>query len=131
MGGGRESPRLHKGWWEGFRIPALFLPAPEGVILQFKLFICALIVEHFSVDAEIADLRRKISNLGSVNMDALDELTDLETRYNSLAGQYQDLVAAKETLERIIQKINTDSRRLFSETLEAIRSFWGFDENNT
>ncbi|MEM7312429.1 MAG: chromosome segregation protein SMC [Planctomycetota bacterium] len=78
--------------------------------------------ERAEVDQEIADLRRKITNLGSVNMDALDELTDLESRYNSLSGQYQDLIDAKEALERIIQKINTDSRRLFSETLEAIRA---------
>jgi chromosome segregation protein len=78
--------------------------------------------EREAVNQEISDLRRKITNLGSVNMDALDELTDLETRYNSLSGQYQDLIDAKEALEKIIQKINTDSRRLFSETLEAIRA---------
>ncbi len=55
-------------------------------------------------------------------MEALNELDDLETRYESLSGQYQDLVQAKEALERIIQRINVDSRRLFSETLENIRT---------
>jgi chromosome segregation protein len=74
------------------------------------------------VDQEIADLRRKISNIGSVNMDALSELEDLEQRYSTLSTQFQDLKDAKESLERIIQKINADSRRLFAETLDIIRA---------
>ena len=54
-------------------------------------------------------------------MAALQELDELQQRYDYLNGQYEDLVAAKESLQRIIQKINQDSRRLFSETLEVIR----------
>lgn len=75
-----------------------------------------------AAEKEIDSLRRKISNIGAVNMEALDELDELESRFESLNGQYQDLVKAKESLERIIQKINADSRRLFSETLEGIRA---------
>ncbi len=75
-----------------------------------------------AVDQEIAALKRKISNIGAVNMEALNELDELETRFESLNGQYQDLTQAKESLERIIQKINADSRHLFLETLEAIRA---------
>jgi chromosome segregation protein len=78
--------------------------------------------ERAAVDAEIHDLRRKISNIGAVNLDALTELEELEKRHQSLHGQYQDLVSAKSSLERIIHKINEDSRKLFSETLEAIRA---------
>ncbi|HTN76984.1 MAG TPA: hypothetical protein VL096_17115, partial [Pirellulaceae bacterium] len=74
------------------------------------------------VEEEIAALRRKIGNIGAVNMDALEELDELETRFNALSGQYNDLTQAKESLERIIAKINNDSRRLFIETLEAIRT---------
>ncbi|MBX7168745.1 MAG: chromosome segregation protein SMC [Pirellulales bacterium] len=73
------------------------------------------------VDQEIAELRRKINNLGNVNLDALDELDALEARYQALAAQYQDLAEAKTALERIIHKINNDSRRLFAETLEIVR----------
>ena len=74
-----------------------------------------------AIDAEISELRKKIGSIGSVNMDALAELEDLEQRYNKMDEQYQDLVSAKQSLENIIQRINTDSRRLFVETLEAIR----------
>jgi chromosome segregation protein len=73
------------------------------------------------IEEEIAALRRRISNIGAVNMEALEELDDLESRFASLSGQSQDLTHAKDALERIIHKINADSRRLFVETLEAIR----------
>jgi chromosome segregation protein len=77
--------------------------------------------EREEVEAEIDELRRKLNNIGAVNMEALNELDDLETRFTSLSGQYKDLVSAKESLERIITRIDADSRRLFEETLEAIR----------
>ncbi len=78
--------------------------------------------ERKAVETEIAELRRKISNIGAVNFDALAELEELETRYKSLSGQHRDLTDAKESLEKIIEKINIDSRRLFTETLDAIRA---------
>jgi chromosome segregation protein len=79
-------------------------------------------LEREEVEREINDLRRKLNSIGAVNTDALNELDDLDTRYTSLSSQFNDLVQAKEALERIIQKINADSRRLFEETLEIIRA---------
>jgi chromosome segregation protein len=73
------------------------------------------------VEAEIESLRRKINQIGAVNLDALEELDDLESRFSVLSGQHKDLTEAKQALERIIVKINADSRRLFLDTLEAIR----------
>lgn len=77
--------------------------------------------ERDAVDEEITQLRKKIGSIGSVNLDALTELEDLETRYLAMDEQYQDLVNAKESLEKIIVRINSDSRKLFVETLDAIR----------
>jgi chromosome segregation protein len=77
--------------------------------------------ERAAVEQEIESLRRKINQIGAVNLDALDELDDLEQRFATLSGQHKDLTEAKQSLERIIHKINADSRRLFLETLEAIR----------
>ncbi len=77
--------------------------------------------ERAAVEEEIESLRRKINQIGAVNLDALDELDDLEKRFATLSGQHKDLTDAKQSLERIIHKINADSRRLFLETLEAIR----------
>jgi chromosome segregation protein len=74
------------------------------------------------VNAEIEELRRKLSRLGSVNLDSLQELNELETRAATLKTQCDDLTAAKKNLEEIIGKINQDSRKLFLETYTAIRA---------
>jgi chromosome segregation protein len=75
-----------------------------------------------SADEEIAELRRKLSRLGSVNLEAIAELNELEARASSLQIQYDDLTAAQKALQDIIDRINADSRRLFSETFATIRT---------
>jgi chromosome segregation protein len=75
-----------------------------------------------SPEQEIEELRRKLSRLGSVNLDALQELADLEARAGALHIQYDDLTSAQKALQEIIAKINVDSRKLFSETFAAIRT---------
>jgi chromosome segregation protein len=70
---------------------------------------------------EAGRLRQDIASVGEINMAALAELDELQSRYDYLNAQYEDLQAAKESLLRIINKINNDSRRLFMETLEVIR----------
>jgi chromosome segregation protein len=71
---------------------------------------------------EIAELRRKLGKLGSVNLEALQELQELEQRAATLQTQFDDLTAAKRSLEEIINKINQDSKRLFVESFAVIRA---------
>jgi chromosome segregation protein len=71
---------------------------------------------------EITELKRKLSKLGSVNLEALQELQELELRAATLQAQFDDLTAAKRALEEIISKINQDSKRLFTETFAVIRA---------
>lgn len=73
------------------------------------------------VQSQINELRRKISRLGNVSMDSLDELQGLETRAKELQVQQDDLAQAKASLDEIIHRINADSRKLFKETYEAVR----------
>ncbi len=70
---------------------------------------------------ELNELRRKISRLGNVSLDALDELNTLETRHKDLHQQQTDLAEAKAALDEIIHRINDDSKKLFKETYEAVR----------
>ncbi len=75
-----------------------------------------------AADEEVAELRRKLSRLGSVNLEAIQELNDLEARASTLHIQYDDLSSAQKALQEIIAKINGDSRRLFADTFETIRT---------
>ncbi len=73
------------------------------------------------LEEQMNRLRRKLKQLGQVNTDSLRELDELESRFTRLSAQLQDLVEARDTLEEIIRRINTESRRLFSETFDQIR----------
>jgi chromosome segregation protein len=79
------------------------------------------VADREGVEKEIAQLRDQINHIGAINLEALDELDQIEARFEKLSGQYRDLVDAKESLERIVQRINVDSRQLFLATLETIR----------
>lgn len=71
---------------------------------------------------EINELRRKISRLGNVSLDALDELSSLETRVKDMQQQQDDLVQAKASLDEIIHRINADSKKVFKETYDSVRA---------
>jgi chromosome segregation protein len=83
-------------------------------------------VEHLedraAAEQEISELRGSIASVGAVNMEALAELDQLQERYDTMHGHYTDLVDSKASLERVIEKINADSRELFMETLDAVRA---------
>ena len=67
-------------------------------------------------------MRRKLGRLGSVNLDSLQELNELESRAASQQAQFDDLTNAKKALEDIIAKINLDSRRLFMDSFATVRA---------
>jgi chromosome segregation protein len=70
---------------------------------------------------EIADLKKKVARLGSVSLDSLQELQELESRAGALQTQHDDLDAARKALDEIIGRINHDSQELFTTTFAAIR----------
>ncbi|MBM3982787.1 MAG: chromosome segregation protein SMC [Planctomycetes bacterium] len=73
---------------------------------------------------EIDDLKRKLARLGSVNMEALEELARVEGEFTALQGQHDDLSAARNSLQQVIDAINADSRKLFTDTLTAVRGYF-------
>lgn len=77
-----------------------------------------------AAQAEIDDLKRKLARLGSVNMEALDELARVEGEFNALQAQHDDLNAARLSLQQVIDAINGDSRKLFTDTLAAVRGYF-------
>jgi chromosome segregation protein len=78
-------------------------------------------LDREALEEEIRDLRGRLQAAGPVNLEALTELEALESRYGKLAEQYQDLQAARERLEQIVQQINAESRELFTEAVENVR----------
>lgn len=73
---------------------------------------------------EIEELRAKTQRLGNVNLEAIETLESLETRYTTFFNQYNDLVAARKSIQRIIERINVDSQRLFEETFDSVKIYF-------
>ncbi len=73
------------------------------------------------IEERVNRLRRKLKMMGNVNTESLDDLDELESRFDLLKSQLDDLQEAKTTLEEIIRKINVESQRLFNESFTTIR----------
>jgi chromosome segregation protein len=73
-------------------------------------------------EGQIERLKRRIESMGAVNMAAQDEYTNLESRYNFLLNQQQDLLKAEEDLRSAIYKINNSIRETFQSSFEQVRT---------
>lgn len=72
------------------------------------------------LDAEVEELKKKIGRIGEVNLSAIEEYDDLSERYKFLSQQHEDLIAAKEQLRKVIDRINRICTRRFKETFELV-----------
>ncbi|HEV2426295.1 MAG TPA: chromosome segregation protein SMC [Terriglobia bacterium] len=75
-----------------------------------------------TAENEVRDLKRRIANLGPINMMALEELQEAETRLTFLETQRQDLLASIEDTSQAIREIDEVSRRQFLEAFQAINA---------
>lgn len=71
--------------------------------------------------AEADTLRREIKSLGNVNLEAMDELGELETRNEDLAGQLADIDDARTRLADLVERLDVASRARFEETFKTVR----------
>ncbi|MCK5242467.1 chromosome segregation protein SMC [bacterium] len=74
-----------------------------------------------AIRTRIKELKDKINTMGSVNLVAMEEYDELEQRYEFLTKQLSDLKEAKDNLQRLITKINLESRERFSDTFSQVR----------
>jgi chromosome segregation protein len=77
--------------------------------------------EGVDLDALLDDLRRKIEELGNVNLNAIGELEEAEQRVTFLKREEGDLLGAKTSLEQAIVELDALSTTRFAETFEAVR----------
>ena len=69
----------------------------------------------------VADLKLKLSRIGVVNLLALEEYEEKNTRFEFLTSQRQDLITAREQLLETIRKINLEAKQRFNESFKVIR----------
>lgn len=69
----------------------------------------------------IQEVKVKIKNLGSINVNAIEEYQNLLERYELLKTQRDDLVKAEEVLRNIILELDTEMRKQFDEKFGQIQ----------
>jgi len=72
------------------------------------------------VEKIVIDLKRKLDSMGPVNVDAIEEFEELEDLHNNLRSQHDDLVNSKTELVTVIERINVETKKRFSETFEQV-----------
>ena len=75
-----------------------------------------------ALEGEVAELKRQLDRLGPVNLEAVEELEEVEQRFGFMSEQRADLAEARAELLRTLDTINTESERLFLETFEEVRA---------
>ncbi|MBI2986669.1 MAG: chromosome segregation protein SMC [Deltaproteobacteria bacterium] len=70
--------------------------------------------------AEIEELRERLDRMGEVNLAAIGEFEELNSRYQFLGQQKQDLEQSMADLQRTIVKLNRICRLRFKESFEEI-----------
>jgi len=78
-----------------------------------------------SLQGEITRLNNAITELGAVNMAALQELETASERKGYLDMQAADLTEAMETLENAIRRIDRETRDLLQNTFDTVNGHFG------
>lgn len=76
--------------------------------------------EKDGILGDISSLKNKVQKMGEVNLSAINEYDDITKRYEFLSKQQQDLLNAKDQLEKVINRINRICSQRFRETYEAV-----------
>ena len=73
----------------------------------------------------IAELKRKISALGTPNLGAIEEYARVNERYTYLTAQRDDVLGAKKDLEGIIKEITQQMTEIFVTEFAKINEYFG------
>ena len=90
-----------------------YLPQRSDVLLSFPASVMEVV------------LSGKIRELGTVNVNAVDEYRETKERYDFLSGQKADIMDAEEKLKGIIKDLSGLMERQFRENLEIISENFG------
>ncbi len=76
--------------------------------------------ERQECEASAFKLQRRITNMGTINPDAAVEYEQLKERYDYLAGQLDDMLAARRSLAKIVSVIDARMKDDFVDTFNQV-----------
>ncbi|MGB4388273.1 MAG: hypothetical protein WBI89_03605, partial [Caldicoprobacterales bacterium] len=82
-------------------------------------------LSYTRIRQDIQRLKTSISELGSVNVNAVEQYNRINERYSFLTSQRDDLIAAKEDLELVIKDITSSMEKRFRKEFAIINKHFG------
>jgi len=88
-------------------------------------------IENYSIELPVSDdvarqmiakLQNEINELGSINMEAIDELEEKQERYDQLVAQQKDLEQAKNDILQAIDQLDTKAKEEFKKTIDNVNA---------
>ncbi|MEG0804519.1 MAG: chromosome segregation protein SMC, partial [Pygmaiobacter sp.] len=73
----------------------------------------------------VGEVRGKIKALGNVNVAAIEEYAEVNTRYEFMRSQVSDVEKSKTELEKLIRELSGEMTELFSKSFAAIDRHFG------
>ena len=96
-------------------------PAKVHVMTPEEMAASGAATDWNAVAQQVEALQKRLDEIGPVNLVAIEEYEETEQRYQFLTKQHDDLVSAKAQLLEVINRINVQTRQMFTETFEKIR----------
>ena len=81
------------------------------------------------VNQQIQTLKKEVSALGEVNVNAIEEYKRVKDRYDFLSGQRNDLIQGRENLKEVIEDITITMKKQFQEEFAVINEYFGITFN--
>ncbi|MBA01233.1 MAG: chromosome segregation protein SMC [Chloroflexi bacterium] len=98
---------------------------PQSTMLPMLPITGASDADVESLRTRVADLRLELRNLGPVNLEALEDLSEESERHTYLTNQIEDLELAENELRGAIKELRTLIKSKFLETFEVVNIRFG------
>ena len=96
-------------------------PAKVETLTPEQMAAAGAATDWATVAQQVETLQSRIDEMGPVNLVAIEEYEETEQRHQFLSQQHDDLVTARTQLLEVINRINTQTQQMFTETFEKIR----------
>jgi len=96
-------------------------PAKVQTLTPDEMAASGVSTDWEAVGQEVISLQKRIDEMGPINLVAIEEYEETEQRHAFLSKQYDDLIQAKQQLLEVINRVNIQTKEMFTETFQKIR----------
>ena len=96
-------------------------PAKVETLTPEQMASAGVATDWNAVGEQVIALQQRLDEIGPVNLVAIEEYEETEQRHQFLTKQHDDLVSAKGQLLEVINRINVQTKEMFTQTFNQIR----------